>query len=90
MRVRIIVDGEDLGNVEVERENAVRHMSDQSQDLLRGVLSDAVAQVQDAYRLRPLDTVNVAGTPTPLNEAALAAKFRAEAERNERYGQQLA
>lgn len=51
MRVTITVHGEDLGDVEVDRTAYVRLVSDDPRETLRGVLNDAVAQVQDAYRL---------------------------------------
>lgn len=59
MRVAIRVDGEILGDVEVERRDdptAYRGICANPKDVLHGVLSDAVAQIQDAYRLRPLDS----------------------------------
>lgn len=54
MRVRIIVDADQLGDVDVTRENYYRQVDADPRDVLNGVLSDAVAQIQDAYRLRPL------------------------------------
>lgn len=56
MRVRIIVEADRLGDVDVTRENYYRQIDADPKDVLHGVLSDAVAQIQDAYRLRPLWT----------------------------------
>jgi hypothetical protein len=54
MRVRIIVNGEDLGDVEVDHGDSrlVRHIGENPRDIVREVLDKAVAQVEDAYGIR--------------------------------------